>query len=187
MPRFDVLSYHSTAQYAPPGRRDCQPRLLPSPCRGAIRRPCVRPAIEFPNSDAPPRTSVCGPDSVRFESAINDAEGSRRLKNLESAAHIKIKEIVRVFLAAAFVDTVPGGDVDNALAAAKYVCQFRPVQNGPLDKHPSLFQIPWRTNIQNDRCVAFGKQHRYEGLAEISRPSGQKHLHYLLPYLPLSV
>jgi hypothetical protein len=60
----------------------------------------------------------------------------------------KSKKSYEIFLATSFVDTVPGGDVNNAIAATKYVCQLRPVQNGPLDKHRFLFQIPWRTNIQ---------------------------------------
>ena len=63
-----------------------------------------------------------------------DADGGGCFENLEGAAHIEIKEIVRIFLATAFVDAVPGGYVDDAIAAAKYACQFRPVQNGPLDK-----------------------------------------------------
>ena len=40
-------------------------------------------------------------------------------ENLEGAAYIKVEEIVSVFLAAIFVDAVPGGDVDDAVAAAK--------------------------------------------------------------------
>ena len=68
-----------------------------------------------------------------------DAEGSGRFKNLEGAAHIEVKEIVRIFVAAIFVDAVPGGYVDDAIAPAKYPCQLRPVQNGPLDKHGFLF------------------------------------------------
>jgi hypothetical protein len=83
-----------------------------------------------------------------------DAGGSGRFKNLEGAAHIEVKEIVRIFLATIFVDAVPGGDMDNAIAATKYLRQLRPVQNGPLDKQRSLFQIPRRANIENDRCVA---------------------------------
>jgi hypothetical protein len=55
---------------------------------------------------------------------------------------VQIKEIVRIFLAASFVDTVPGGDVDDAIAATEYFLQLRPIQNGPLDKHRSLFQNP---------------------------------------------
>jgi hypothetical protein len=87
-------------------------------------------------------------------------------------AHIEVKEIVRIFLGAIFVDAVLGGYVDDAIAAAKGVCQLRPVQNGSLDKYRSLFQIPWSTNIQNHRHMIFVEQHGYNGLAEISRPSG---------------
>jgi hypothetical protein len=112
-----------------------------------------------------------------------DAEGRGGFENLEGTAHIEVKEIVRIFLAAIFVDAVPSGDVDDAIAAAKCLRQLRPVQNGPIDEQRSLFQIPRSANIQNDRRVAFIEQPGYEGLAEISRPSGQKHLHYLLPYL----
>ena len=53
-----------------------------------------------------------------------------------------------------------------------------------VDKQRSLFQIPRRANVENDRRVALVEQPRYEGLAEISRPSGQKHLHHVLPNLP---
>jgi hypothetical protein len=61
----------------------------------------------------------------------------------------------------------------------KYFGQHRAVENGPLDKHRSLLQIPRRPNIENDRRVALVEQLGYEGLAEISRPSGQQHLHGL--------
>jgi hypothetical protein len=76
-----------------------------------------------------------------------------------------------------FMDAVPGGYVNDEVAAAKYLRELRPVQNRRLDKHRSLFQIPRRANIQNDRRVALAEQHGHEGLAEISLPSGQKHLH----------
>src|SRR5206468_5049895 len=104
---------------------------------------------------------------------LADADGSGRFKNLEGAAHIQVKEIVGIFVATTFVDTVPGGYVDDAVAAAKYLRQLRPVQNGPLDKNGFFFQIPWSENIQNDRCVTLVEQHGYESLAEISRPSGE--------------
>ena len=77
-----------------------------------------------------------------------DAERCRRGKDLEGAADIQVEEIVGVFLAAIFVDAVPGGDVDDAIAAAKHFRQFRPVENGPLDEHRSLLQIQRRTDIR---------------------------------------
>src|SRR5271169_6200865 len=48
---------------------------------------------------------------------LADAGRSSGFENLEGAAHIEVEEIVSVFLAAIFVDAVPGGDVDNAVAA----------------------------------------------------------------------
>ena len=57
------------------------------------------------------------------EHNLVDAGGSGRFEDLEGAAHIQVKEIAGIFLATTFVDTVPGGYVDNAIAAAKYVCQ----------------------------------------------------------------
>src|SRR3977135_1558898 len=63
-----------------------------------------------------------------------DAGGSGGFENLEGAAHIEVEEIVSVFLAAIFVDAVPGGDVDDAVAAAQYFRQLRTVQNGALDE-----------------------------------------------------
>jgi len=54
----------------------------------------------------------------------------------------------------------------------------------PSIKSAPFFQVPWRTNIENDRHITLVEQQGYEGLAEISRPSGQQHLHYLLPNLP---
>jgi hypothetical protein len=56
-----------------------------------------------------------------------DAEGSGRFKHLEGAAHVQVKEIVRIFPITNFVDTVPGGYVDDTIAATKYFCQLRPV------------------------------------------------------------
>ena len=86
-----------------------------------------------------------------------------------------------VFIAAIFVDAVPGGDVDDAVAAAKYLRQLRAVQNGPLDEHGSLVQTRWHANIENDRRVAFVEQPGYEGLPEISRSAGEQHLRGLFP------
>ena len=76
---------------------------------------------------------------------------------------------------------MPGGDVDDAVAAANYLRQYRAVQNGPLDELRSLVQMRWRANIENDRRVAFVEQPGYEALPEISRSSGQQHLHGLFP------
>ena len=67
---------------------------------------------------------------------------------------------------------MPRGDVDNAVATAKHVRQLRPVENGSLDEHRSLFQGPWRPDIENDRRITPVEQHGDEGLAEITRPSG---------------
>ena len=67
-----------------------------------------------------------------------DAERNGRFENLEGAAHIEVEEIVSVLLAAILVDAVPGGDVDDAAAAAKYLRQLRAVQNGPLDEHGAV-------------------------------------------------
>ena len=75
------------------------------------------------------------------------------------------------------MDTVPGGDVNDAIAAAKYFRQFWPVEDRALDKQRSRLQIPRSTNIQNHRRIAPVEQPGYESLAEISRPAGQKHLH----------
>ena len=50
-----------------------------------------------------------------------------------------------------------------------------------LDKQRSPFQMPRRANVENDRRVASVEQLGHESLAEISRPSGQQHLHTLLP------
>src|SRR5689334_1868575 len=102
---------------------------------------------------------------------LADASGSGGFENLEGAAHIEIEEIVSVFLAAIFVDAVPGGDVDDAVAAAKDLRQLRAVQNGRLDEYGSLVQRPWGANIENDRRIAFFEQPGYEGLPEISRSS----------------
>src|SRR5215469_6312435 len=51
---------------------------------------------------------------------LANAGGSSGFENLEGAAHIEVEEIVSIFLAAIFVDAVPGGDVDDAVEAAKY-------------------------------------------------------------------
>ena len=51
----------------------------------------------------------------------------------------------------------------------------------PSDKYRSFFQMPRRTNIQNDWCVTLVKQPGHERVAEISLPSGQQNLHYLSP------
>jgi hypothetical protein len=63
----------------------------------------------------------------------------------------------------------------------KYFLQLRPVQNRPFDKHRALFQIPWHTNIQNNRRITPMEEPGYEGPPEISRPSCQKHLHWSSP------
>ena len=76
---------------------------------------------------------------------------------------------------------MPGGDVDDAVAAAKYLRQLRAVQYRPLDELDSLVQRHWRANIENDRRVALVEQPGYEGLPEISRSSGQQHLRGLFP------
>src|SRR5262249_31435061 len=112
---------------------------------------------------------------------LADAGGRRGFENLEGAAHIEVEEIVSVFLAAIFVNAVPGGDVDDAVAAAEYLRQLRAVQDGPLDEHGALVQKRWRANIEDDRRVALVEQPGCEGLAEISRSSGQQHLHGLFP------
>src|SRR5262249_47010920 len=88
-----------------------------------------------------------------------------------------------VLLAAIFVDAVPGGDVDDAVAAANYLRQLRAVQNGALDEHGSLVQTRWRANIENNRRITFVEQPGYEDLTEISRSSRQQHLHGLFPNL----
>ena len=74
--------------------------------------------------------------------------------------------------------------MDDAIAAAKCLGQLRPVQNGPLDKQRSLFHMPRRANVENDQRVASVEQPGHEGLAEISRPSGQKDFHHIIPDLP---
>src|SRR6516162_9204753 len=123
--------------------------------------PCVRPV------------NAGGGD----EDDLTDAAGRGGFENFEGAAHIEVEEIVRVFLAPIFVDAVPGGDVDDAVAAAKYLRQLRAVQDGPLDELHSPVQIRWYADIENDRRVTFAEQPGYEGLPEISRSSGQQHLH----------
>src|SRR3954451_21555087 len=62
---------------------------------------------------------------------LADAGGRGGFENLEGATHIEVEEIVSVFLAAIFVDAVPGGDVGDAIAAVKYLGQLRAVQHGP--------------------------------------------------------
>src|SRR6516162_11229403 len=111
-----------------------------------------------------PVNTGCG-----YEDDLVDAGGGRGFEDLEGATHIQVKEIVGVFLAAVFVDPVPGGDVDDAVASANYLRQRQPVQNGLLDKHDSLFQMPRRANVENDRRVAPAEQLGHESLAEISR------------------
>jgi hypothetical protein len=126
-----------------------------------------------------PVNTGCG-----YEDNLVDAGGGGGFEDLEGATHIQVKKIVDVFLAAVFVDAVPGGDVDNAVTSANYLRQRQPVHDGPLDKHRSLFQMPWRANVENDRRVAPAEQPGHESLGEISRPAGQQHLHTLLPNLP---
>src|SRR5215469_13070568 len=63
---------------------------------------------------------------------FTNAGGSSGLENFESPAHIEVEKIISVFLAQILVDTVPGGDVNDAVAAANYLRQFRAVQDGPL-------------------------------------------------------
>ena len=58
------------------------------------------------------------------EDDLTDAGGSGGFENREGAAHIEVEELVRVLLAAIFVDAVPGGDVGDAVAAAKYFRQL---------------------------------------------------------------
>src|SRR6516225_11282316 len=89
--------------------------------------PCVRPV------------NAGGGD----EDDLTDAAGRGGFENFEGAAHIEVEEIVRVFLAPIFVDAVPGGDVDDAVAAAKYPGRLRAVQNGPLDELRSPVQMRW--------------------------------------------
>src|SRR6516162_8075883 len=110
---------------------------------------------------------------------LADAGGSSGFENLEGAAHIEVEEIVSVFLAAIFVNAVPGGDVDDAVAATKDIRQLRAVENRALDEHRSLVQRRRRTNIKKDRRVTLVEQLGYEGLSEISRPSSQQYLHGL--------
>ena len=83
------------------------------------------------------------PVNTGDEYDVADAGGSSGFENLEGAAHIKVEEIVSVFLAAVFVDAVPGGDVDDAVAAVKYPGELRAVQNGPLDELRSPVQMRW--------------------------------------------
>src|ERR1700751_6011677 len=110
---------------------------------------------------------------------LADAGGGSGFEHLERAAHIEVEKLVSVFFAAIFVDAVPGGDVDDAVAAAKYLRQLRAIQNGPLDEHGAVVQTWWRANIENDRRVAFFDQPGYEGLSEISRSSRQPPPHGL--------
>src|SRR6516162_1091870 len=49
---------------------------------------------------------------------LTDAGGLGSFENLEGAAHIEVEKIASVFLAAIFMDAVPGRDVDDAVAAA---------------------------------------------------------------------
>src|SRR5271163_2800586 len=66
---------------------------------------------------------------------LADAGGCGGFENLEGAAHIEVEEVISVFLAAIFVDAMPGGDVDDIVTAAKSLRQLRAVQDGPLDEH----------------------------------------------------
>ena len=92
------------------------------------------------------------------EDDLTDAGGSGGFENLEGAAHIEVEELVRVFLAAIFVDAVPGGDVGDAVAAAKYFRQLLLVWDGPLDELRSPVQMQWFANIENDRGITFVEQ-----------------------------
>jgi hypothetical protein len=125
------------------------------------------PALRCRLSGEPGMARVCGGRPVQRQARLprapvhrgtfrqaGDAGGSGGFKNLEGAAYIQVKEIVRIFLAAIFMDAVPGGDVDDAIAATIYLPQLRPVQNGSFDKQRSLFQVPGRANIENNRYVA---------------------------------
>ena len=114
-----------------------------------------------------------------------DAERSGGFEDLEGAADIQVKEIVCISLAAILVDSVPGGDMNNAIATTKCFRQLRPVENRSLGKHRSRLQISWCPNIQNDGRITPVEQPGDEGLAEISRPSCQKHLHCHLRHLAL--
>src|SRR5215831_9043077 len=117
---------------------------------------------------------------------LTDAGGGGGFENLEGAPHIEVEEIVSVFFGPIFVDAMPGGDVDDAVAAAKYFRQLRAIQDGPLDELGSPIQEWWRANIENDRRIASVEQPGYQGLPEISRSSGQQHLHGPIPGLHLS-
>ena len=67
------------------------------------------------------------------------------------------------------MNAVPGGDVDDAVAAAKSFRQLGAIQHGPLDEHGSLVQGRGRrANIEDDRRVTFVEQFGDEGLSEIS-------------------
>ena len=44
-----------------------------------------------------------------------DPKRSGRLKNLEGTTYIQVKEIIGTFLAANFVNAVPGGYVNDAI------------------------------------------------------------------------
>ena len=57
--------------------------------------------------------------------------------------------------------------MNDAIAAAKYFRQPRPVENGSLGKHRSRFQITWRTNVEHHRGVTPVEQPGDEGQAEI--------------------
>src|ERR1700739_1777116 len=97
-----------------------------------------------------------------------DAAASKTSK----VPRIEVEKIVGVFFAAVFVDAVPGGDVDDTVATAKYLRQRRAVQNGPFDEPGSLVQRRRPSNVENDRRVTFVEQLGYEGLPEISRSPG---------------
>jgi len=78
---------------------------------------------------------------------------------------------------------VPSGDVDDAVTAAKYLRQLGAVQDGPLDELRSPVQMRWCADIEDNRRIAFVEQPGYEALPEITRSSGQQHLHGLFPNL----
>ena len=80
------------------------------------------------------------------------AERSGRFENLESSAHIQVKEIIGVFLATNFVDAVPGRYVHNAITAAKRFIQLFSIQDGSSDKYLTS-QIAGRAKVENYRRI----------------------------------
>jgi hypothetical protein len=70
---------------------------------------------------------------------LTDAGGSGRFENFEGAAHIEIEKIVNVLLAAILVDAVPGGDVDDTVAARNISANFERSRMDPsMNKTPSF-------------------------------------------------